>query len=190
MGQFSQRYHLFFSPLSILVVLWPRPLASLLAAVLLSLSGWGGYEGYKSLRAWNHERAARLALAERDFKVARDHLRTCLDLRPNNASTHFLAAQAARRDRDLDAAEEQLLICQRLEDMTDDVTLEWALLLAQRGKLIEVEEYLNRRLGEGDVNTPLILVELCGEYLLNHSLPESSHLFEASLALVPVNTSA
>src|SRR5258708_38564619 len=157
MGQFSQGYHLFLSPLSILVVLWRRPLASLLAAVLLSLSGWGGYEGYKSLRTWNHERAARLALAERDFKVARDHLRTCLDLRPNNASTPFLAAQAARRGRDLDAADGQLLICQRLEDMTDDVTLEWALLLAQRGKLIEVEEDLNRRWAQRGGNAPLNL---------------------------------
>jgi predicted Zn-dependent protease len=160
----------------------------LLAAALLSLAGWGGYEGYKSLQAWNHERAARQALTERDFKAARNHLRTCLDLRPNKASTHFLAAQAARRDGDLDAAEEHLLICQRLEDVTDDVTLEWALLLAQRGKLAEVEEYLNRRLVERDVNTPLILEVLSWEYLRVHRLAEASQLLEAWLALEPNNS--
>jgi len=181
---------LFRSPLSILIVLWRRPLASLLAAALLSLAGWGGYEGYKSLRAWNHERAARQALAERNFKAARDHLRTCLDLRPNKASTHFLAAQAARRDGDLNAAEKHLLICQRLGDVTNDVTLEWALLLAQRGKLVEVEEYLNRRLAERDVNTPLILEELSWEYLRVHRLAEAGQLLEAWLALEPNNSEA
>jgi Tfp pilus assembly protein PilF len=167
-----------------------RPFLSILAVSFFFLCLWGGKEGIQYTKAWYHEREARKALEARDFAKARDHLNSWLEIRPNNASAHFLAAQAARRDSDLDSAEQHLLTCQRLEDVIDDVTLEWALLLAQRGKLAEVEEYLRRRASElGPAASPILEV-LSWEYLKQHRLADATLFLNAWLVQEPNNDDA
>jgi predicted Zn-dependent protease len=176
--------------LNIVRLLLRRPLLSLLSLGVVFLCIWGGFEGIRTLQAWYHEREARKALEARDFTKARDHLNSWLEIRPNNASAHFLAAQAARRDSDLDSAEQHLLACQRLDDILDDVTLEWALLLAQQGKLTEVEEYLRRRASElGPAASPILEV-LSWEYLKQHRLVDATQYLNAWLVQEPNNDDA
>ncbi|MFL5244058.1 MAG: tetratricopeptide repeat protein [Gemmataceae bacterium] len=167
-----------------------RPFLSLLAVSFLLLCFMGAKEGIQYSKAWYHKREARKALEARDFSKASYHFNICLELTPGNAGTHFLAAQAARRDGDLDTAEQHLLACQKLDDVIDDVTLEWALLLAQRGKLAEVEEYLRRRASElGPAASPILEV-LTWEYLKQHRLSEATQFLNAWLVQEPNNDDA
>jgi predicted Zn-dependent protease len=150
----------------------------LVALGLLGLLGSGLYFATVHLIAWSHYRAAQEALARRDFAQARMHLADCLKVWPNSSRAHFLAARAARQAGDLDAAEEELGSCQRLGDLADDTTVEWALLLAQRGKLTEVEEFLRKRLHEGHPDSVLILETLSQELMWTHRYIDARQLLD------------
>jgi predicted Zn-dependent protease len=167
-----------------------HPVLSSLLLCLFFLCLWGSWQGIHFAQASHHEREARKAIAALDFAEARRHLTICLELRPDNPYLHFLAAQTARRDGDLDTAEQHLLACQRLEDVLDDVTLEWALLLAQRGELNEVDEYLRRRASElGPAAAPILEV-LSWEYIKQHRLADATNYLNAWLAQEPNNDDA
>jgi predicted Zn-dependent protease len=167
-----------------------QPILAGYGLALLLFVGLGVYHGTQRVRCWYHERAARQALEEREFRQARDHLGVCLSIRPGQASLRFLAARAARRDGDLPAAAEHLQACQELGDVTDDTTLEWALLQAQSGKLNEVEDYLTRRLREDSADTFLIVEVLSWEYMMAHRLPEARRLLESWLQRRPEDVEA
>ena len=80
----------------------------LLAALLLVLTAYPGWYGVCVLRYRRDRAAGERALADYDFAAARARLASCLRLWPSDPATRVLAAQAARRDGDLDAAEELL----------------------------------------------------------------------------------
>jgi predicted Zn-dependent protease len=129
--------------------------------------------GLATYRGWVHARtafieprarwqAAQVAIDRRDFSEAITHLKACAHAWPDDVPTHFLLARTERRAGKLDEAEEHLVACQHLmarqeETIGPDTNLEWALLKAERGRLAEVENYLQSRLRESHPDSPLIL---------------------------------
>jgi tetratricopeptide (TPR) repeat protein len=101
--------------------------------LLLLATGLGSVSAVRHLRAWGHARDADRALAQRDLAGAREHLARCLEIWPNSAPTHFLAARTARRLDLYDEAEEHLTRCQQLGGDVAAIKLEHKLARAQRG---------------------------------------------------------
>src|SRR5262249_39166921 len=132
-----------------------------------------------------HFRAAQRALEDRDFDAARAHLAICLQIEPDSAPTHFLAARTERRAGDLGAAKDHLFLCQERKDVTDDTVLEWALLQAQSGHLLDVEEYLQQRLRADSADSLLILEVLSWEYIWALRLVEARRLLDLWLQKRP-----
>ena len=120
-----------------------RPRLAVLLLILLGLLGYLGWLGGCILWVrWDRSKAEE-ALAEYDFSEARRRLSRCIRLRPQDASLRLLAVQTARRDGDLDYAEEQLEVYRDLigESSSPEV-LERALRRAQQGKVQEVLDFL------------------------------------------------
>src|SRR5438552_14464294 len=116
-----------------------RPGLGLLTVLILVLVGYLGWIGGSALRVrWDRAEAEK-ALAEYDFAEARRRLARCIRIRPRDPELRLLAAQTARRDGDLEAAEEHLDAHRALVgESSDRETLERALLSAQRGQLHDV----------------------------------------------------
>src|SRR5262249_41277257 len=110
----------------------------------------------------------------RDFTQARRHLSFCLQARPEDVSVHLLAAQAARRAGDLDAATRHLDRCLEVGASGDATALEANLLRAQQGELTPaVEGYLKIRLQDQPPETPLILEAMTWGYVQTGQLLEA-----------------
>ncbi|MBX9623480.1 MAG: tetratricopeptide repeat protein, partial [Gemmataceae bacterium] len=91
-------------------------------------------------------RAARADLARDRPEAAAGHLAHALAVWPGSADVHRLAARAARRSGDLDAAGRHLTACQRLEDPPSPETLlEWSLYRVEAGAGGPLEEQLVSR---------------------------------------------
>ena len=120
-----------------------RPRLAVLVVILIGLLGYLGWLGGCVLWVrWDRARAEE-ALAEYDFAEARRRLARCIRLRPADADLRMLAVRAARRDGDLEFAEEQLdLYHDLVGESSPQETLERALRRAQQGKVHEVAEYL------------------------------------------------
>jgi predicted Zn-dependent protease len=116
-----------------------RPGLALVGALALGLAVfllWLGARVVWFHRAWGE---AEKALTEYDFPEARRRLAECVRLRPNTPAVRLLAAQAARRDGDLEAAEAELDRCDRLTRLpTAESKLERKLLRAQYGQVEQV----------------------------------------------------
>src|ERR1700730_13996075 len=97
---------------------------SLWAVLLLGLTGHLIWHGARALWFRRELDQAERALAEYDFVAARQRLAQWIRLKPRDPLARLLAAQAARRDGDLKAAEEQLDICR---DLAGDSTPQEAL---------------------------------------------------------------
>jgi tetratricopeptide (TPR) repeat protein len=152
--------------------------------LFLVLGGIAAWVGVPHLRAWYHLREAREALDQNDLAAARDHLDQCLEVWPDSVEPHQLAAQAARRLDDLDAAEKHLQECTRLEkrlkeagtieeEPSEGLALEWALLRVQHGDLIGFEEPLRTRLEKKDPRAILILEALTKGYMRMYRLVDA-----------------
>jgi Tfp pilus assembly protein PilF len=162
-----------------------RPILSLLLLTWLAGVGWATYKGAQRLRNRHHFSAAKRALEDRDFQAARAHLAICLQIEPDSAPAHFLAARTARRAGDLGAAAEHLFRCQKLNGVTDDTALEWALLQAQSGHLFEVQDYLQQHLREDSADALLIMEVLSWEYMWGLRLAEARVLLDLWLKKRP-----
>jgi predicted Zn-dependent protease len=103
-------------------------------AAALALAAVAAWQGFRVWRFHSDKEAAEQALAIYDFAEAQRRLESCLRLRPDDAPTLLLAAQAARRDGRLDDAQDYL---DRHRESTLDSALEWALLRVQHGMINE-----------------------------------------------------
>ncbi len=120
-----------------------RPAQLAAAALVLAATGYLLLLGWEAWEFRQAKGAAQDALAHYEFPEARRQLARCLQLRPDDAPCHLLAAQAARRAGDLDAAQQHL---DRYRDLLPEATpagtLELALLQAQRGQVHDVMDLL------------------------------------------------
>ena len=120
-----------------------RPRLAMLVGVLVCLLGYLAWLGGCDLWVrWDRKKAVE-ALAEFDFDEARRRLAQCVRMRPADAELRLLAARTARRDGDLDFAEDQLEAYHELVGgSSSQETLERALRRAQQGKVHEVIDQL------------------------------------------------
>lgn len=137
-----------------------RPWSTMLGGLVLVLAASGAWLGGSALWVrWDRGEAEK-ALAEYDFAEARRRLARCVKIQPRDPGLRLLAAQSARRDGDLDAAEQQL---DAYHDLVGGVSppeaLERALVKVQRGNMRELLDALMEDLD------------------LHH--PESEHILEA-----------
>jgi tetratricopeptide (TPR) repeat protein len=133
---------------------------------------------------------AELALKQREFERARLELEKCLLAWPKDPHVYFLLARTARRAGDLDQADSHLLHCEHLQDdrsdpRLGDTKLERMLILAQRGKLTEVEHFLRRRIQEEHPDRLLILETLSWEFMGRNRLSEALSLLNHWLEAQP-----
>jgi tetratricopeptide (TPR) repeat protein len=155
-----------------------RPILCLLLLTCVAGFGWATYKGGQYLRNRYHLSAAQRALEDRDFHAARAHLAISLQIEPDSAPAHFLAARTARCAGDLGAAEEHLFRCQKLNHVMDDTALEWALLQAQSGHLLDVQDYLQQHLREDSADSLLIMEVLSWEYMWALRLAEARFVLD------------
>jgi tetratricopeptide (TPR) repeat protein len=159
--------------------------------LLLLAAGLGAYLAGRRVWAAHHRREAEQALAHRDFPQARHHLACCLEVWPGDVAIQLLAAQAARRGGDFDAATGHLNRCLELGASTQTIALEAKLLLAQRGELTPaVETTLKARLQDQPPETPLILEALIVAYMQSGRYLEARSGVEALLEQQPDHVQA
>jgi tetratricopeptide (TPR) repeat protein len=114
-----------------------------------------------------HWEQARLAIEERDFPVARKHLDQCLEICPVNAEAQFLMARTCRRDGDLAASNEHLLMAESMDWPGEQILLERQLQQAASGNSWSVERALLDQLNHLPSEEVLILEALVNGYLNN-----------------------
>ena len=162
---------------------------ALVLVFLAGLSG-AGYWGGRQLWAAHHLDAARKALARWRFDKARDHLSCCLRVWPQDKDLRLLAAQVARRARQLEEAKHHLDECRRLKGDPREIALEAALLRAQSGEVAGVEGELYQFVKSGHAATPLILEALALGYLQIYDLSSALACLNLLLKREPENSHA
>jgi tetratricopeptide (TPR) repeat protein len=143
-------------------------------------------------RPRQQQHAAEVALEQRRYDDALNHLRLCASEWPNDARVQLLLARTERLRGEVEQAEKHLLSCQRLQEKQsgrfgDDAKLEWALLEAQRGNLGKVEPFLRSRLQANDPDSVLILDTLSTELVKSNRLPEAKQCLDTWVQLQPNN---
>ena len=143
-----------------------RPRVRVVLGVAVIALGVAGYVAGPHLWASYHLRAGTRELDRHHPRAAYAHLDRVLRIWPESAEAHRLAARAARRDGDLDAAQRHLVECQRLEKRpTEETLLEWAMFRAACGNLAEVQTFLHDKIQAGDPRSGLIYEALIEGYL-------------------------
>jgi tetratricopeptide (TPR) repeat protein len=161
----------------------PGRLLGVLAALVLL--GLAAYPCARYLGAWRHYDLGARALERGDAGQARVELEACLQVWPKDARVRLLAVRAARRAGALDEAEQHLAACQEVGGVTEETTLEWALLRAQRGEFPQVESYLRARAEDGRVDPLPVLEGLTTELMRARRLPDAEHYLDRWLELKP-----
>jgi tetratricopeptide (TPR) repeat protein len=137
--------------------LWRK---ALILTVFLALLSWVAYTQINRLRVEYHLRRADEALSQFDFEKAQEEFSACLRLRPDDADLHLRLARTARRAGRYDDAEQHLLDGQRLAGATPESVLEFAMLKAQQGNLVDSQNYLLTALKNDSPDSSLILEAL------------------------------
>jgi tetratricopeptide (TPR) repeat protein len=161
-----------------------------IGVVLLLAASVAVYQAVRRHRARSHQHSALEALEKWDFRQARAHLAYCVGVWPTDGHTRYLAAQAARRAGLLDEAEDHLRLAERAGYSPDQVSLEWALLRAQRGDVAEVEGQLLGRVAQDDLESPMILEALAMGYIHVYQLPKAGRCLDLLLQRQPRNVFA
>jgi tetratricopeptide (TPR) repeat protein len=166
----------------------PRTIKRLVAVLLLlALGGALATQGY----AWYQLRAGRAALERYKTAEARGHLDACLRLWPRSETAHLLSARAARRAGDLEAAHRHIEACQKTEGkQSPDVLLEWELLRAVEGDLLEVEESLTERARKDPAVAPLVWEALAEGDIRMYRTLSAMNLLDAWIQADPDNPRA
>jgi tetratricopeptide (TPR) repeat protein len=142
-----------------------RPGRALAVLLLLGLIAFGLSAAGVQLWAAYHLRAARAAVARYQSQDAEEHIRACLEVWPNDPEVLLLAARATRRAGLFDEAEGFLDRYQEVRGRDDELTLERALLTAERGDVDDVAKFCQAKVAANDPETPLILEALARGYL-------------------------
>jgi uncharacterized protein HemY len=145
-----------------------RPFRALIRLVILvSIGGCITLAGLNLWAAYHCWQADRL-VTRQQYSMAYRHYSQCLSVRTRSASTHLLAARAARRAGMYAEAEQHLASCQRLRgsdpELTVPLALEHLLLEAQTGNINEVEDVLWAELKKKKSEAVLILEALAKGY--------------------------
>jgi tetratricopeptide (TPR) repeat protein len=109
---------------------------------------------------WHHLVAGKHGLQADHCRDAFEHFQASLEIWPEDPTTLFLAARAARRVGDFEAAERYLTKCQASSSMVEPAALERVLLRATRGEIDAVGGFCQALLDQGHPDTPLILEAL------------------------------
>jgi tetratricopeptide (TPR) repeat protein len=116
--------------------------------------------------AWHHLREADRLVRQQRFVRAYPHYTQALKVWRWSASTHFVAAQTARRANLLADAKQHLAECQRLQGGPSvPLAVEHLLVRAQAGDIGEVEKALWEYIEKGRPETPLVLEAMARGYL-------------------------
>lgn len=166
---------------------WRRlPFVVAIGAILLAVCSpflWGSY----------HWRIGKSALNDYHNAQAFDHLNACLRIWPwsRSATTHVLAARAARRLGNLGEAAQHIQEAQtKLGDQSSETLLEWALLHASGGDLDKVEGFLQDHARKNPQHVSLILEALGEGYLRMARIGEALRCAEEWLTREPDNVQA
>ena len=170
---------------------WRRTRQLLVLAVALTVLAIGGWFGGRQALAWHRLRLAEQDLQRNQPRRARQRLDFCLRIHPNDPTAHLLAARAARKSGDLDAAASHLLACQRLErEPSEDSVLEFALLRAASGDVDEVDAYLHLQARKRPDRKPSILEALAFGFLRLYRFNEAMGCLEQWLKIEPESVAA
>jgi tetratricopeptide (TPR) repeat protein len=150
-----------------------HPGRALAVLMLLALIVFGVGLAGTQLWASYHFRAARAALERYHTTEAGDHLGACLRVWPNDPDVLFLAARAARRAGLFGEADDFLNRCQDLRGRDDELTLERALLTADRGDVDDVMKFCRAKVAANDPASPLILESLARGCLRSYHLDDA-----------------
>ena len=146
-----------------------------LVLVVLCVLGYGGYVGIAFYRDHRLFQQAERALANNKLDEARRLLAEYCKDRPRDPDGHFLAARAARRQRDFADADAHLRRCQDLGFEPDKLQLEYAMMQAQRDSPDAVEGFLLAKVRDDHSDTPVIMEALIQGYLRTFQIPKSLH---------------
>lgn len=162
------------------------PLLGLFLLALISIAVWSA-----SWQLWaqHHRRQAELALQQHDLSKALAHLELCLEVWPESAETHLLAARTARRANAYDAAERHLSRCQRAGGIPEAISLERALLATQRGDL-RYQSYLEACIARHHPDTEVILEALAAGFFKTYRLTFAVQALDLWLERQPDNVRA
>lgn len=129
-----------------------RAVYLVLAAVVLVLAPVAVRDGLRSWRFRRERDSGRAALARHDFPAAVRHLASALAERPRDPGALLLAAQAARRDGQLDEAQDYLdRHNAAVAEPGADAALQHALVQVQRGR---ISDYVKPLLDHLEVRHP------------------------------------
>jgi predicted Zn-dependent protease len=129
--------------------------------IALAALSWGGLTLYRHWDYYRHREAASQADKDFDFESERDHLKACVNLRPQDAEARLQLARAARRMDDYVTAQEALDAYGDLKDASEaEEALERTMLAAQQGVLPVAEPLLRRLLAQEHPQSALILEAL------------------------------
>jgi predicted Zn-dependent protease len=167
-----------------------RPLQSLAAFGLVALIGSAGVFAGFHLLAEYHCRAAQQCLAKYDFPGAQAHIDRALQIRAD-APTHLIAARVARKNWNMEGANDHLNECRRiLGGDCKEADFERQLMYAQVGDLDSVEDYLWKRVHADDPDSPAILEALAQGYWNNYDVGNANECLTLWLKLEPDNMRA
>ena len=156
-----------------------RPWRWAAAGVVVLLLAVGGWLGIKDPWNWLHRaddsveldwQQAQAAIADRNFDLAEQHLRHCLEAWPFNAETNFLMARTLRREGDYEQWTKYLSRADYLGWPEEQLQLERKLKEAQRGNIWRIEAELLDLLDDPPAEEPLIYEALAQGYLANERL--------------------
>jgi tetratricopeptide (TPR) repeat protein len=168
-----------------------RPVKLLLALGLAGLVAVGAVWLSTEIYVEIQFQKAKSALARYDFAGAREHLQTCVRLRPDRFQIRFLAAQTARRAGNYEEALEHLERCEALvEDPADFTLLESTLLRAQRGEVALVERPLWQLVEKDHPEKVLILEAMARGYIQVYCLPLADRCLKMLLKEEPDHAEA
>jgi len=149
-----------------------------LVLVVLCAVGYGCYVGIAFYRDHRLYQQAEQTLAKNKLDEARRLLAEYCKDRPRDPDGHFLAARAARRQRDFADADAHLRRCQDLGFEPDKLQLEYAMMQAQRDSPDAVEGFLLAKVRDDHSDTPVIMEALIQGYLKTYQIPKALHCLE------------